>query len=479
MTQIQFFKIVIVSELTFSVISDILNRIMKAGFVISAIQSGSGKTTISLGLMAALGKKGYAVQPFKIGPDFIDPGLHGAVTGRTSWNLDRWMCGDEYVKRLFSEMSSGRDISIVEGVMGLFDGGTSSTAEISKLIGVPLILVLDVRSMAESAAAVLRGVESFDSDLQIAGVILNRVGSERHLSMVRRAIEESCDTVIVGYLPRESSLNIPGRHLGLHTAEDSFLTGEFIERLSSFVEDHIDLDRLIREVRVRGGEPRGKRAETRSKKLRSEIKDQISKIRIAVARDEAFCFYYEDNLELIRMAGMEVVYFSPLNDAGLPEGTSGLYLGGGYPELYARRLSENHSMLEAVSGFIRNGGAAYAECGGFMYLTEGIYDFDGKFHKMAGVYPVCARMRKSRFNLGYREVILKEDTLIGRRGDKLRGHEFHYSEIGDMPATVRDVYGNGGGYMVNNCLGSYIHIHFAGNMQIAVALLESIKGRHP
>ncbi len=439
------------------------------GFVIGASHSGSGKSTVVLGLLAALKRRQYKVQPFKAGPDFIDPGLHRAVTGTVSYNLDRWMCGDEYVKGLFQNKTSRADVAVVEGVMGLFDGATASTAEIAKLLRLPVVLVLDVKAMAETAAAVIKGILSYDRSLKIAGVILNRVGSQRHLTMVSEAIQNHCKLPVFGYLPAEEKISIPERHLGLYTAEEEILNDALINRLADLVETFIDIETLMDRCSI----------ETYSTEIEcisnfSPVQgDSIAKL--AIAKDRAFCFYYEDNIEMLKAAGIECLFFSPLHDRKLPEGIDGLYLGGGYPELYAEQLSANEQMRRTIKEFIDDGGVVYAECGGFMYLMEGIFNPEGKFYPMVGVYPMKARMRTRRFSLGYREVILKENTLLGNKEDVLRGHEFHYSEIAEISSGISDVYIPEGGFIIKNCLGSYIHMHFGSNGNIIKTFTAKLK----
>jgi cobyrinic acid a,c-diamide synthase len=438
------------------------------GFVVGASHSSSGKSTVVLGLLAALKRRQYKVQPFKAGPDFIDPGLHRAVTGTVSYNLDRWMCGDAYVKGLFQNKASRADVTLVEGVMGLFDGANASTAEIAKLLGLPVVLVMDVKTMAETAAAVIRGMLSYDRKLKIAGVILNRVGSQRHLRMVKDAIQKHCKLPVFGYLPVDEKIGIPERHLGLYTAEEGILDEALLKRLVDLVETFIDIESILNRCFIEISSE-----ETGSTFISSSTNRPAAKL--AIAKDRAFCFYYEDNIEMLKAAGIECLFFSPLQDRKLPEGIDGLYLGGGYPELYAGQLSANEQMRRSIKEFVDNGGVVYAECGGFMYLMEGIFDSEGNFYPMVGVYPMKARMRTHRFSLGYREIILKENTLLGNKEDILRGHEFHYSEIAEISSSVSDVYIPEGGFIIKNCLGSYIHIHFGSNGNIIKTLTAKLK----
>ncbi|KJU84974.1 cobyrinic acid a,c-diamide synthase [Candidatus Magnetobacterium bavaricum] len=444
---------------------------MKHAFAVAAIQSGTGKTTLSLGLMSALGRMGLRVAPFKVGPDFIDPGLHRVVTGRTSYNLDTWMCDADYVRGLFYDKSTDADVAIAEGVMGLFDGEHSSTAAVARLLSLPVVLVLDVRGMAQSAAAIVAGVGCIDPELSVAGVILNRVGSDRHTRLVRDAIELHCNTKVLGGIPFDADAGLAQRHLGLFTAEDGCLNVGIIERLTRLIQENVDLDALLtRTGRCSENTACVDTHQTPTVNLESAGGNNTAPLRIAVARDNAFCFYYEDNLEMLQRLGMTIVSFSPLNDERLPRDIDGLYLGGGYPELYAGRLSANTSMLESIRGFVASGGVTYAECGGFMYLMEGVTGLDGVFYPMAGVFAVRAVMRDRRVSLGYRQAVLRQDTIIGKQGDVVRGHEFHYSEVVDMPHGIRNVLETPqrtqGAWLAPNCLASYIHLHFAGNPNI-------------
>ncbi|VAX34173.1 Cobyrinic acid a,c-diamide synthetase [hydrothermal vent metagenome] len=430
------------------------------GFLIGAAHSGAGKTTVSAGVMAALIKKGLSVQPFKVGPDFIDPGLHGLVSGSKSYNLDIWMAGGDYVKALFAEKCADRDVAVVEGVMGLFDGGVSSSAAVSEVLGLPVILIVDARSMAESAGAVVRGFRDFQQGLRLAGVIFNRVASRRHRELIMRGMESVTGVEIIGFLPSEEAIAIPQRHLGLYTADEIPLKQSEIERLAAFIEENLDLDKLLTLTDY-------KRPET--DRWNVEVKKRLDSMRIAIARDRAFSFYYEDFLETLRVQGAELVFFSPLSDKALPEEVNILYLGGGYPELYAESLSGNSSMRKAVRRWCLSGGSTYAECGGFMYLTEGIRDFEDNFYPMAGVFPTKATMRKKRMRLGYREIVLSEDSIAGEKGARVRGHEFHYSDIDPMPENIKRIYRAAhppgiecGGYRYMNTVGSYVHLYLGG-----------------
>ena len=430
-------------------------------FVLSGTSSGSGKTTVSLGLMAAFRARDMVVKPFKCGPDFIDPGLHQlACGGEISRNLDLWMCGEEFTRGTFYRNSRGGDIAIIEGVMGMFDGGLSSSGTLAHRLGLPGILVLDVRSMAESAAAIVKGFESYLPEAAPKGVILNRIAGDRHLQLVTEAIQAHCNAEVLGYLPRTLEFSIPSRHLGLLTGDESPLSPEALQLLGASVAGHINLDRLIE---LCGSVP--------EVTLPPLAASGPKLCRIGVARDRAFCFYYQDNLDLLRQAGAELVFFSPLTDRGLPENIDGLYLGGGYPELYAEQLSTNTEMLRAMNEWILADKPVYGECGGFMYLTKGIVDQQGTFHALVGAFPVTARMQEKRASLGYREVRTTRSCCFGQAGTLLRGHEFHYSFIDPMPADIPRIYavnnGSEEGYAYRRVLGGYLHLHFGFSPQVA------------
>ncbi len=450
------------------------------GFLIAAPQSGSGKTTISLAIMAALARRGLTVAPFKCGPDFIDPGYHRVVTGSPSINLDGWMCGEEFVRETFQTCLTsltGQTVAVIEGVMGLFDGiGASSrvgsSAQIAAITGAPVVLVVNARGMAASAAALVKGFAGFDPQVKLAGVIFNNVGSPSHGELLRTAMAETLPEVAVfGCIPRDESMVIPSRHLGLVTAEDNPLSGEFIGRLADVAERCLDLDLLcglqipLTLPGIKGG----------GKTIPLFVK-RDSLVKIAIARDAAFCFMYEDNLRLLREAGAELAFFSPLRDAVLPDGIHGIYLPGGYPELYAGELDENCSMKESIRMAVAADMPVYAECGGFVYLTEGIDASENQSSAdFAGVFPVRCRMLPRRKALGYRQTELTEDVGIGAKGNVARGHEFHYSEIVAMPewvglcyrVTRQGVTLGFEGFRIRNCLASYIHLHFGSNPDIA------------
>ncbi len=460
------------------------------GIVIAGTHSGCGKTTVTLGILAALRKKGLTVQPFKAGPDFIDAGLHRLAVDRPSRNLDQWMCGPRYVADCFRRYAADSDIAVIEGVMGMYDGD-SSTASLASLLDVPVVLVVDAYGMAESAGAVVHGfaefgvrgaecrvtdksseseIRSAGSMIKFAGVIFNRVASENHY---RRLSDSVRDVPVLGYLPRELDFEIPHRHLGLSIAEENPIAAANIDKLADAVMRHVDIDAILRQAEMPDGEQQRHAAAGRKK---------AGRFRLAVAYDKAFSFYYEDNLDLMRDAGAEIIRFSPLEDRIIPDNADAVYIGGGYPELHADALSRNRSMLGSIHAWAAAGKPLYAECGGMMYLSKGIRDFENRFFAMAGVFPFETRMTK-RPRLGYREILLKEDCIIGSRGERCRGHEFHYSEIRDSASgQVYALCDNRGkvlpaeGFRYKNTLASYVHIHFGSNPYIAEQFTAFVKG---
>jgi cobyrinic acid a,c-diamide synthase len=449
----------------------------RGAIVIAGPASGVGKTTIALGLMAAFRRRGLAVQPFKCGPDFIDAGHHSRVCGRPSRNLDGWMLSAETNRTLFAQHTANADIAIVEGVMGLFDGarnsGQGSTAAMAKHLGLPVLLVVDASRMAGSAAALVRGFEAFDPAVRVAGVVFNQVGSAGHYGLLRDALEQAGCAPVVGYLPEDISIRIPERHLGLYTANEDVLSTTALDHLSSLMEQFVDLDRVLN---IAALEEASHIPAARSPAVRDTV-------RIAVARDRAFCFYYEDSLDALRADGAEIVEFSPLTDHMLPEGTDALYIGGGYPELYAAELSANEAMRDGIAQFVRSGGPTYAECGGLMYLGRHLRLADGDRMSMVGVLPFGTMVTNRLVRFGYTEVSFTADCLLGPAGATARGHSFHYSTIDGVPdlacvyhvrSTLSGIEGTEG-YVVGNVLASYIHLHFLSNPDLTASFVGAAR----
>ena len=454
--------------------------------VVAGTRSGCGKTSVALGLMRALTRRGLAVQAFKVGPDFIDPGHHALATGRASHNLDSWMCGANGMRAVFARWAAGADIAVVEGVMGLFDGASAtdpagSTAEIARLLGAPVLLVADAASMARSVAALVGGYLAFDPELTFAGVMLNSAASPAHAALLHEAMAAALPAVrLWGVLPRDPAVATPARYLGLVTAEDSEDPDRRCDALADWLEAACDLDGLQRCLTA-GPERRPRTPPEGSLSIDSPA-GRAAKVRLGVARDRAFCFYYEENFRLLREAGAALVPFSPLADPGLPPELDGLYLGGGYPELWGRVLADNAGLRREIREFCLAGRPVLAECGGFLYLMESLASPQGECFPMAGVFPFRAIMGTRLAGLGYREVTTRAPSLLGPAGTRLRGHEFHYSRLdgddGTVP-TIYDLTGRAGrlevreGYRRGNTLASYVHLHFGSNPVAARAFVAA------
>ncbi len=428
--------------------------------------------------MAALTARGYAVAPFKVGPDFIDPGHHSRVTGRASRNLDGWMLSQDYNLKAFARHTVDADIAVVEGVMGLFDGydGRSeagSTAQMAKWLGLPVVLVVGARAMARSAAALVQGFERFDPEVEYAGVLFNHLGSDRHLGYLEAAMDGYVCMPVLGGLMRDETITIPERHLGLVTREDHDLSAENRGRLAALIEKQLDLEALLQ--RLPDLDLQGSASTPR-------IETRTTGVRIGVARDAAFCFYYPDNLEMLETAGAQLVFFSPLTDNRLPQGLDGLYFGGGYPELHAGALAGNRTLRQEIRQLSRMNMPIYGECGGFMYLCREMGDTDGNPFSMTGCLPFSTRMLGRLKALGYREVTQSMATLLGPAGQVMRGHEFHYSTITGEAVGLPGVYRMtdragmdkaADGFVVNMTLGSYIHLHFGSCPQAAIHFVNA------
>jgi cobyrinic acid a,c-diamide synthase len=424
--------------------------------VVAGTHSGVGKTTVASGLMAALSKRGLRVAPFKVGPDFIDPSYHALAAGRPGRNLDTFLSGSDLVGRLFAHGARGADVAVIEGVMGLFDGKSgggelASTAHVAKLLHAPVLLVVDAQAMARSVAAMVHGYASFDPEVRVAGVILNRVGSVTHERMLREALQ-SLSIPVFGLLRRDADLTVPDRHLGLvPVAERHREARAALDRLGTVVADSCELDEVMRLA--------ASAAALRVEPWSPESPDPSPPARVAVAGGPAFSFVYEENLELLRGTGAEAVFFDPISDEKLPEETDALYLGGGFPETYAAALAANESMKEEVRRFTGEGRPVAAECGGLLYLARRL---DG--HEMCGVLDVTARMT-DRLTLGYREAQALADSPILKRGALVRGHEFHYSEVGagqgTSPAWRFAGSGRREGFASGGVHASYLHAHWA------------------
>ncbi len=519
------------------------DRRRQNGVIIAGTHSGCGKTTVTMGIIAALRRAGLTVQPYKCGPDFIDPGFHRLAAGRACRNLDTRMLDDTTVRDLYARTSLGSDIAIVEGVMGLFDGAgpddeRGGAAHLARLLGLPVILVVDARAMVRSAAAVVRGFAAFDPEVRVAAVVLNRLGSARHGEMVRQAVEDATGVPVILTMERREEWSMAERHLGL---VPWWLNGDVegdknptrIDLLAQYVSDAMDRDLLLKISsetaplsgptdgpivhHARGGSVGGEAA---SLKTAHEAQAHETRPVIAIAGDEAFSFYYEENLELLEAHGARLEFFSPIHDHRLPPGSCAIYIGGGYPELHAQKLSGNSSIRRSVLQAAQGGMPVYAECGGYMYLSRAIVDVHGVRHAMVGLFSGTARMGSTLRALGYADVRIMGESAVGGDGLNVRGHVFHWADISDEPDDRGDsFFGDDGsrrtqdladagieraaefsvsyrgetknrdnsiGRQVYNSTASWLHLHFASNPQAARAFVHrardyyaTVRGRCP
>lgn len=436
--------------------------------VVAAPSSGSGKTTVATGLMAAFAARGLAVSPHKVGPDYIDPGYHALATGRTGRNLDAYLCGPELIAPLFLHGARGCDLAVVEGVMGLYDGAAgqgelASTAHVAKLLRAPVVLVVDASSQSRSVAALVHGFASWDPRVRLGGVILNKVGSDRHEELLREALD-AAGVPVLGVLRRVPQVDTPSRHLGLvPVAERRADAVDAVAAMAAQVERGCDLDALSRLASSAGPLP--------DAPWEAPVGAAGRRAVVAVAGGPAFTFSYAEHTELLTAAGAEVVAFDPLRDERLPEGTAGLVVGGGFPEVYAAELSANEPLREAVAELARSGAPVAAECAGLLYLCR---ELDGR--PMCGVLDATARMTE-RLTLGYRDAVAVGDSVLAAAGTRMRGHEFHRTVVepgaGAAPAwgvtaPVRRVEG----FVEQGVHASYLHTHWASEPGVARRFVE-------
>ncbi|MCL7410866.1 MAG: Ni-sirohydrochlorin a,c-diamide synthase [Methanosarcinaceae archaeon] len=473
--------------------------------LLSADRSSSGKTTITIGLLAALRARGYNVQAFKVGLDYIDTSYHSEITGRHARNIDGYLMDENDVLDVYThacEADGNADIAIIEGVRGLYEGFESftdlgSTAQVAKQLDCPVILIINARSITRSAAALVNGYKNFDTDVNIAAVILNNVGGGRHAKKAKEAIEHYTGLPVIGIIPRDNSMQISMRHLGLVPAlEGRRRVDDFDERIGAIeniITKGIDIDRVI-EI-AKSARPLEKLKSTIFTPDSQKGTGTGTRPTIGVALDEAFNFYYHDNIELLELAGADIKYFSPIHDTHLPD-VDGLYIGGGYPELFAAELEANESMRNDIKGASAAGLPIYAECGGLMYLTEklttgvkgkGTYhmaDMPESTHQMVGALPGHTLMGHTRvvsYNIG----TLEMDTVIGKSGNSFKGHEFHHSEIVDIPPDTKfaiklfrgvGIIDGWDGLTVNNTVGSYAHLHGVSYKEFAGSFVKCVSG---
>jgi cobyrinic acid a,c-diamide synthase len=453
--------------------------------IIAGERSGVGKTTLTLALLATLQRQQRSVQSFKVGPDYIDPMFHRYITGRACRNLDPVLTSPAYVQQCFQQHSQEVDYAIVEGVMGLFDGATgtddwASTAHIARLLDLPVLLVLDCSRLSRSIAAIAHGYQTFDPRIQLAGLALNRVGSDRHLDLLKTALEP-LQLPILGTLRRQDNITIPDRHLGLVPTAELPELDAVIDRLAGLGETCFDWGALLPLLETQSSSSSSP-ASFPSASFPASF--PASSLRIAVAYDRAFSFYYPDNLELLEQLGAELVFWSPLQDAQIPA-VQGLYFGGGFPEVFAEPLSANWQVRQAVRRAIEAGMPTYAECGGLMYLAEQLVDFQGQAWEMVGVLPTTVRM-ENRLTLGYRQSLALQDSPLMAAGEAVWGHEFHHSVL--LTQSDRSLYKIRGydsqslsieeerdvqeGWQIHQVHASYVHLHWGARPEIPARFLQ-------
>ncbi len=432
---------------------------MAPGLIIAAPGSGTGKTVITLGLLRSLRRAGVSVAAFKTGPDYIDPAFHAAASGKDCVNLDMWAMRPATLRALTARLSADAELIVGEGVMGLFDGaadGTGSTADLAALTGWPVVLVVDVRGQAASAAALVRGFATHRYDIEIVGVVFNHVGSEGHAELLREALAATSNVPVLGCIPRDARLAVAERHLGLVQASEHDELALFVDAAADVIAAHLDGEAL--------------RALARPARVAAELADSVSLPplgrRIAVARDEAFAFCYPWLLDGWRDAGAEISFFSPLADKRPEASADAVDLPGGYPELHAGRLANNRQFMTGLRDAAARGAVVYGECGGYMVLGEGLIDGKGTRHEMAGLAPLETSFAEHRLHLGYRRLTLAGAGPLGKSGAPFRGHEFHYASVvredGSTPlfscADARGTELPAAGYARDNVFGSFIHL---------------------
>lgn len=452
--------------------------------VIAGTSSGVGKTTVTAGVIAALRGQGLRVQPFKCGPDYIDPGYLSLAAGLPCRNLDTWMLSHESMIELFTHAARGADIAVVEGVMGLYDGrsgleSAGSTAEVARWLRASVILIIDVAKMSGSAAAIALGYRRLDPEVNLAGVILNNIASPSHLRWVTEAVEKRAGVPVYGYLPKNAEISIPERHLGLVPIAESGEFSQFAERLREQIQSTVDVAAILRLAGTTEPLP-----QVTGGKLFPQKRESV-RANIAVAHDEAFSFYYQDNLDLLAAWGAELRLVSPLHDSDLPSDTQGVYIGGGFPEMHASELAANTGCKRALVEAAAAGIPVYAECGGLMYVSQGIIDFEGNKHTMVGLVPGWAEMQKKRVRMGYAVAETLKDSILARKGERLRGHLFHWSSLTQPTESaayrILEPAEQLEGFILgpeSNILASYLHLHFGSGDSLAKRFIESCTPYH-
>ncbi|MBR4158185.1 MAG: cobyrinate a,c-diamide synthase [Oscillospiraceae bacterium] len=448
---------------------------LRPRFVLAAPASGSGKTMITCGLLQALRAREMRVSSFKCGPDYIDPMFHEKVLGTKSANLDLFFAGKETLRRLFLRDSEGTDVSVIEGVMGFYDGlsaasDEASTYDVARTLDAPVVLIVNARGQSLSAIAALQGFLRFKPDSGICGVIFNQMSP--HVFEALRPEVAALGVQPLGYVPKASELVVESRHLGLVTPDEIADLNERLSRLAALLEDTVDIDALLALARSAPELEAAPRAPL----------PKLEGVRVAVAKDEAFCFLYRDNLALLEELGAELLYFSPIHDKGIPAGAQGLLLCGGYPELYAEQLAANESMRREISAAIREGMPCMAECGGFLYLHRELEDMSGRYHPMAGVLDTKAWRTNKLGRFGYITLTAQENCGLLRGGEPIRAHEFHYYEsgnCGDAMQAVKPVTGKSWRCMHagETLLAGFPHLFYESDPQLPLRFLQRCAGK--
>lgn len=434
--------------------------------IIAGERSGVGKTTITLSLLSFLVQKKYSIQSFKVGPDYIDPMFHYAITGKPCYNLDPILTSENYVKNCFIAHSKKSTYSIIEGVMGLYDGvyfkniqNYASTAHIAKILQIPVILVIDCSKLSGSVAAIAKGYQNLDSKVEVIGVILNKVGSDRHLELLKNALQP-LNIEIFGIFYREETITLQDRHLGLIPTTEIHNLSTIFQQLAAKAEKSFNWQKLLPYLET------NQHKISDSELIFNQEKLPQTKIRLAIAKDKAFNFYYQDNFDILAKMGVEINFWSPLTDEKLPANIQGLYFGGGFPEIFAQQLNNNQNAIKALRESIKKGIPTYAECGGLMYLSEKIIDFEQKSHEMIGIIPTTTIMSK-KLTLGYRKVLTLKDNCFTNKNTIFWGHEFHRSITSTLPEKplikLKSLYQENAtyqGWQIHNVYASYIHLNF-------------------
>lgn len=456
------------------------------GIMIAGVSSGAGKTTLTIGLMRALSNRSVRVAAFKSGPDYIDPMFHRLATSEPSYNLPSWMVPDNALKYLYHKRSQGYDISVIEGVMGYYDGHSTeniigSSAHLAQTLEVPVLIVMDGSSMALTAAAIVKGLVSFSTPSMIKGVIFNRIKSEYHYNLLKTAVELHTDVKCYGYIKPDDSIMLESRHLGLVQATEDTNIESKIQKMAQLIEDTVDVEAILsdfnNEVHTQNDIEIENEAFYQNKimKLSTRIRESGG-LNLGIAKDLAFSFYYDENLKLLEEIGVNLVHFSPLYDKALPAGIDAILLGGGYPEVFASDLESNVTMKESIYNFALSGKAIYAECGGLMYLTDQVIQ-DQNSYKMTGIIGGSTYMTTTLQNFGHVEALF-EDVDFFNKGVVVRGHEFHHSyvEIDQNVKRIITVKGKKNerkcGYVKANAVGTYVHTHFYSNLDFLDELIK-------